>query len=427
MKTFKQHESQVRSYVRSFPAVFEKAKGSILCDEQGKEYIDFFAGAGTLNYGHNNPLVSKALVDYINKDGIIHGLDKATTAKKQFLDQFYDTILQPRHMEYKIQFTGPTGTNAVESALKLVRMVKGRSNVISFTNAFHGLTMGSMAVTANAFYRDEAFINRTNVSFMPFDGYFGEEVNTAEYLRTFLEDQSSGVDLPAAIILETIQAEGGINVASDKWLQDIEQICRDFDILLIVDDIQVGNGRTGTFFSFENAGINPDIITLSKSIGGSLPLSMVLLKGELDQWKPGEHTGTFRGNNLAFVASRELLSYWENDSLSQTVQNKEKIIKERLNEISNKFPTIDSKVRGKGMICGLKVPLRGFCGDISEEAFSRGLLIELAGAQDDVLKLLPPLTIENDLLEHGLQIIEDSIASVLERREAMVEGLNHDS
>lgn len=427
MKTFKQHESQVRSYVRSFPAVFEKAKGSILCDEQGKEYIDFFAGAGTLNYGHNNPLVSKALVDYINKDGIIHGLDKATTAKKQFLDKFYDTILQPRHMEYKIQFTGPTGTNAVESALKLVRMVKGRSNVISFTNAFHGLTMGSMAVTANAFYRDEAFINRTNVSFMPFDGYFGEEVNTADYLRTFLEDQSSGVDLPAAIILETIQAEGGINVASDKWLQDIEQICRDFDILLIVDDIQVGNGRTGTFFSFENAGINPDIITLSKSIGGGLPLSMVLLKGELDQWKPGEHTGTFRGNNLAFVASRELLSYWENDSLSQTVQNKEKIIKERLNEISNKFPTIDSKVRGKGMICGLKVPLRGFCGDISEEAFSRGLLIELAGAQDDVLKLLPPLTIENDLLEHGLQIIEDSIASVLERREAMVEGLNHDS
>ncbi len=427
MKTFKQHESQVRSYVRSFPAIFEKAKGSILCDEQGKEYIDFFAGAGTLNYGHNNPLVSKALVDYINNDGIIHGLDKATTAKKQFLDKFYDTILQPRHMEYKIQFTGPTGTNAVESALKLVRMVKGRSNIISFTNAFHGLTMGSMAVTANAFYRDEAFINRSNVSFMPFDGYFGEEVNTAQYLRTFLEDQSSGVDLPAAIILETIQAEGGINVASDKWLQDIEQICRDFDILLIVDDIQVGNGRTGTFFSFENAGINPDIITLSKSIGGGLPLSMVLLKGELDQWKPGEHTGTFRGNNLAFVASRELLSYWENDSLAKTVQNKEKIIKDRLIEIANKFPSIDSQVRGKGMICGLKVPLRGFCGDISEEAFSRGLLIELAGANDDILKLLPPLTIENDLLEDGLQIIEDSLASVLERREALIEGLNHDS
>lgn len=427
MKTFKEHESQVRSYVRSFPAIFDKAKGSILFDEQGNEYIDFFAGAGTLNYGHNNPLVSKALIEYIKNDGIIHGLDKATKAKKLFLEKFYETILQPRHMEYKIQFTGPTGTNAVESALKLVRMVKGRSNVIAFTNAFHGLTMGSMAVTANSFYRDEAFINRSNVSFVPFDGYFGEEVNTAEYLRTFLEDQSSGVDLPAAIILESIQAEGGINVASDKWLQDIEQICRDFDILLIVDDIQVGNGRTGTFFSFESSGINPDVITLSKSIGGGLPLSMVLLKGELDQWKPGEHTGTFRGNNLAFVASRELLSYWENDNLSEAVQNKSELVKNRLTEISKKFTSLESEVRGKGLINGLKIPYRGFCSDVSEEAFSRGLLIELAGAEDDVLKLLPPLTTENEILEDGLQIIEDSIEAVQEKRDAMIEGLNNDS
>ena len=427
MKTFKQHESEVRSYIRSFPAIFKKAKGSILYDEQGKEYIDFFAGAGTLNYGHNNPMVSEALIKYIQDDGIIHGLDKATTAKKIFLEKFYDTVLQPRHMEYKIQFTGPTGTNAVETALKLVRMVKGRSNIIAFTNAFHGLTLGSMAVTANSFYRDEAFINRTNVSFMPFDGYFGEEVNTSDYLRKYLEDQSSGVDLPAAIILECIQAEGGINVASDEWLRDIEQICKDFDILLIVDDIQVGNGRTGSFFSFESSGINPDIITLSKSIGGGLPLSMVLLKTELDQWKPGEHTGTFRGNNLAFIASVELLSYWENDNIPNTVKSKEKILKERLMEIKDEYPSIQAEVRGKGLIYGLKIPLRGFCTEISEEAFSRGLLIELAGAEDNVLKFLPPLTIEPDLLNEGLQIIEDSIKSVLEKREAMVEDLNNDS
>ncbi|MCC7560403.1 MAG: diaminobutyrate--2-oxoglutarate transaminase [Methanobacterium sp.] len=427
MKTFKQHESEVRSYIRSFPAIFKKAKGSILYDEQENEYIDFFAGAGTLNYGHNNPLVSEALIKYIQDDGIIHGLDKATTAKKIFLEKFYDIVLHPRHMEYKIQFTGPTGTNAVETALKLVRMVKGRSNIIAFTNAFHGLTLGSMAVTANSFYRDEAFINRTNVSFMPFDGYFGEDVNTADYLRKYLEDQSSGVDLPAAIILECIQAEGGINVASDEWLRNIEQICKDFDILLIVDDIQVGNGRTGSFFSFESSGINPDIITLSKSIGGGLPLSMVLLKSELDQWKPGEHTGTFRGNNLAFIASAELLSYWENDNIPNTVKSKEKILKERLMEIKNEYPSIHGEVRGKGLIYGLKIPLRGFCTEVSEEAFSRGLLIELAGAEDDVLKFLPPLTIEPDLMTEGLQIIEDSIKSVLEKREAMVEDLNNDS
>ena len=427
MKTFKKHESQVRSYIRSFPAIFQKAKGSKLYDEQGKEYIDFFAGAGTLNYGHNNPLVSEALIKYINEDGIVHGLDKATTAKKIFLEKFYDTILHPRHMEYKIQFTGPTGTNAVETALKLVRMVKGRRNIIAFTNAFHGLTMGSMAVTANSFYRDEAFINRINVSFMPFDEYFGDGINTADYLRKYLEDQSSGVDLPAAIILETIQAEGGINVASDHWLRDIEKICKDFDILLIVDDIQVGNGRSGSFFSFESSGINPDIILLSKSIGGGLPLSMVLMKSELDQWKPGEHTGTFRGNNLAFVASAELFSYWENDALSKAVKSKEKILEERLMEIKNNYPSIQAEVRGKGLIYGLKIPLRGFCSDVSEEAFSRGLLIELAGADDDVIKFLPPLTIEPELLTEGLQIIEDSIKAILEKREAMVEDLNNDS
>jgi len=301
-------------------------------------------------------------------------------------------------------------------------MVKGRSNIICFTNAFHGLTMGSMAVTGNAFYRDEAFINRANVTFMPYDGYFGDEVDTAAYLRKFLEDNSSGVDLPAAIILETVQAEGGVNVASDRWLKAIEQICRDFDILLIVDDIQVGNGRTGTFFSFESSGINPDIITLSKSIGGGLPLSLVLLKPELDQWRPGEHTGTFRGNNLAFVASAELMSYWENDNMTEAVRYKEKILRDSLEEIAQKYPTIEARIRGKGLIYGFNIPFQGFCSEVSAEAFERGLIIELAGAKDDVLKFLPPLVIEEDLLKQGLTIIDDAIGAVLEQRTAMLRG-----
>ena len=414
MKTFKNLESQVRSYIRSFPVIFEKAKGSMLYDEEGNEYIDFFAGAGALNYGHNNPVVSEAVIDYIQNDNIIHSLDKATTAKKKFLETFSDTILKPRHMNYKIQFSGPTGTNAVESALKLARKVKNRFNVIAFTNAFHGLSMGSMAVTGDAFYRDESFINRSNVSFMPFDGYFGPDVNTAIYLRKLIEDGSSGVDLPAAIILETVQAEGGVNVASNEWLQEIDQICKDFNILLIVDDIQVGNGRIGTFFSFENAGISPDIITLSKSIGGGLPLSIVLIKPEFDQWKPGEHTGTFRGNNLAFVASTKLLRYWENEALTEIVHQKEKIVRNRLIKIAKEYSTLGAEIRGKGLIYGLKIPLVGFCKEVSQEAFSRGLLIEVSGANNDVLKFLPSLLIENELLEKGLMIIEDSIKAVLD-------------
>lgn len=422
MRIFEQLESQVRSYVRSFPTVFTRAKGALLYDEQDNEYIDFFAGAGVLNYGHNNPAVSEALIKYIESDGIIHGLDKATSAKKRFLEQFDNIILAPRHMDYKIQFTGPTGTNAVETALKLARMVKGRSNVIAFTNAFHGLTMGSMSVTGNSFYRDEAFINRANVAFMPFDNYFGDGVNTADYLRKFLSDNSSGVDLPAAIILETIQAEGGINVASVEWLREIEQICRDFDILLIVDDIQVGNGRTGKFFSFENSGINPDIITISKSIGGGLPLALVLIKSELDQWKPGEHTGTFRGNNLAFVASAELLEYWRNDNLSEAVLYKEKILREELERMAEKYSEYNASVRGYGMIYGLHIPELNFCSEVSAEAFTRGVVIELAGADDDVLKFLPPLIIEEEILKKGLKIVDESIAAVIEKKQAMKTG-----
>ena len=422
MRIFEQLESEVRSYIRSFPVIFSTAKGAYLYDEQGNQYIDFFAGAGTLNYGHNNDRISKAMIEYIKEDGILHGLDKATTAKKDFLNKILSVILEPRNLDYKIQFPGPTGTNSVETALKLARMVKGRSNIISFTNAFHGLTMGSMAITGNSFYRDEAFINRVNVSFMPYDGYLGENVNTLDYLRRFLNDSSSGVDLPAAVIVETIQAEGGINVASITWLQGLEQICRDFDILLIVDDIQVGNGRTGKFFSFEDAGINPDMVTLSKSIGGGLPLSLLLMRPELDQWKPGEHTGTFRGNNLAFIAATEALNYWTNTDLTEAVEYKSKIVKEHLEQIMKKNLDHEMKIRGRGLIYGLELPEYGLASEVAHEAFHNGLVIEVAGGKDQVVKILPPLIIEENDLVKGLEILNQSITSVFKKKKEKLTG-----
>lgn len=420
MRIFEQLESEVRSYIRSFPVVFDTAKGSFLYDEQDNRYIDFFSGAGTLNYGHNNPRINTAIIEYLQHEGIVHGLDKATIAKKNFLQKLSDTILAPRNLKYKVQFTGPTGTNAVETALKLARMIKGRSNVIAFTNAFHGLTMGSLAVTGNDFYRDEAFGIRTNVDHMPFDGYFGDEINTIDYLRKFLEDKSSGIDLPAAVILETIQAEGGVHVASNEWLRQLEQLCREFNILLIVDDIQVGNGRTGNFFSFEDSGITPDIVTLSKSIGGGLPLALVLMHPELDQWKPGEHTGTFRGNNLAFVAATEAMTYWENNNLSDAVKFKSEIVREALHNISKKYPDLNANVRGKGLIYGLEIPHTGFASQLSKTAFENGLIIELSGAEDQVLKILPPLIIEEETLNEGLGIIEKSIDELLQQRQQII-------
>ncbi len=422
MRIFEQLESEVRGYVRSFPAVFDIAKGSFLYDEQGKRYIDFFAGAGTLNYGHNNPIISQAMIEYLERGGIVHGLDKATVAKKEFLQKFYDTILAPRNLEYKVQFTGPTGTNSVETALKLARMVKRRSNIIAFTNGYHGLTLGSLAITGNNFYRDEFYGMRLNADHMPFDGYFGPDVNTVDYLRKFLTDPSSGIDLPAAVIVETVQGEGGINVASDEWLRQLEQLCREFDILLIIDDIQVGNGRTGTFFSFERSGIKPDMVTVSKSIGGGMPLALLLMRPELDQWRPGEHTGTFRGNNLSFVAATQALTYWDNDDLAEAVKYKGAIIEEALNNIVQKYPQLDMKVRGVGMVWGLEIPRNGFPGEVSKAAFENGLVIELAGSEDQVVKFLPALTIEEEVLREGLDLIDETIGALLKKKEVSLRG-----
>ncbi|WP_305909416.1 diaminobutyrate--2-oxoglutarate transaminase [Methylomarinum sp. Ch1-1] len=422
MRIFEEMESEVRGYVRSFPAIFHVARGSEMFDEHGKRYIDFFAGAGTLNYGHNNPLLTDAMIQYLQEGGIVHGLDKATVAKRAFLTKLRDTILAPRNLQYKVQFTGPTGTNAVETALKLARMIKRRSNIISFTNGYHGLTLGALAVTGNYDYKDESYGSRSNVAFMPYDGYLGEDVNTIDYLRLFLEDGSSGIDLPAAIIVETVQGEGGINVASIEWLKALETLCREFDILLIIDDIQVGNGRTGTFFSFERAGIYPDMVTLSKSIGGGLPMALLLMRPELDQWQPGEHTGTFRGNNLAFIAATQALSYWDNDDLAQAVKYKGDLLRKELERIAAKFPELGASVRGLGMVQGLVLPQTGVAGETSAEAFTRGLVIETAGANDHVLKFLPSLLIEEDLLHEGLEIVEQSLAVLVEKRHKLLTG-----
>ncbi len=416
METIRRLESEVRSYSRSFPVLFEKAKDAFLFDAEGNRYIDFFAGAGTLNYGHNNDYMKKKIFDYLENDGIVHGLDMATVAKEELLLNLENIIFKPRNLDYKVQFTGPTGTNAVEAALKLARMVKKRSNVISFTNGYHGLTMGSMSVTANAYYRDEAFINRSDVSFMPYDGYLGKNINTAKYLRRFLEDNSSGVDTPSAIILETVQGEGGIRVAGDEWLRDVEKICRDFDILLIVDDIQVGNGRTGNFFSFEKSGIKPDIVTLSKSFSGfGLPMSVVLFRRELDIWKPGQHTGTFRGNNLGFICASVALDYWKDDRFSKEIFRKGKILHKRLNKISARNPQLKAEVRGRGFVFGMSLPTGEIVKEILTECFHNNLVLESAGARNNVIKFLAPLTITDEVLEEGLDILERSIDNVMKK------------
>lgn len=418
MRVFEQLESNVRSYSRLFPTVFKKAQGAILEDKEGLTYIDFLSGVGTINYGHNNPQIKERLLHYLESDGIVHGLDLATVAKEEFLEALETIIFKPRQLNYKVQFPGPTGTNAVEAALKLARNLTGRETIIAFSNGYHGVTLGSLATTAKASQRASAGIGTSGVTFMPYDGYLGCDIDTTEYLDKVLSDVGSGVTLPAAVIVETIQGAGGVNLASFEWLRSLEKVCRQHDVLLIVDDIQVGCGRTGSFFSFEEMGISPDIVTLSKSLSGfGLPFSLVLIKPELDQWKPGQHSGTFRGPNLAFVTAKAALDiYWQDDSLSASVKQKGSIMEVRLKQLAKNKESVGLSVRGRGMIQGLDCQDGKLADQIIRTAFAKGLIMETAGAQGQVIRCLPPLTVSEEVLEKGLDLLENIVNEVIEEK-----------
>ncbi len=414
MKIFEEIESEVQSYARNFPRIFDKAKAEYIYDEDGNEYLDFLAGAGSLNYGHNNPVFKQKLLDYIERDGISHSLDLHTEAKREFLETFQEKILQPRDLDYMVMFTGPTGTNAVEAALKAARNYTGRTNIITFTNGFHGVTMGALAATGNSHHRGAAGVTLSGTFRMPYDGYMGDDLNTIEYIDKMLSDSSSGVDKPAAAIVECVQGEGGINACSMEWLQSLQAVCHKHDMLLIVDDIQAGNGRSGTFFSFEPAGIKPDIITLSKSLSGyGLPFAVVLIKQEFDQWKPGEHNGTFRGNNMAFVTAKAAIDeYWSDDTFAKEVRRKGAYIEERLNRIVEQHGEGNFTTRGRGMFQGINCVNGEIASKITRAAYHKNMIIETSGADDQVIKLLCPLIISDENLKRGIDILEQSIKEV---------------
>jgi diaminobutyrate-2-oxoglutarate transaminase len=411
---FEEWESEVRGYIRSFPAMFDTARGSIMIDEDGREFIDFFCGAGTLNYGHNNPAFKQALLDYIERDGIVHALDLATLAKREFIETFRDLLL-PRGMRYKLQFTGPTGANATEAALKVARLATGRTNVIAFTRAYHGLSLGALATTTAQQYRSAGGVPLANVTFAGYEGYFGPDVDTIALLAKQLSDPSSGLDLPAAIIVEGIQGEGGVNAASVEWLRRLSDLAAVHEIPLIVDDIQAGCGRSGDFFSFEEAGIQPDIVVLSKSLSGyGLPMSLVLIRPELDVWKPGGHTGTFRGNNLAFIgATAALRTYWADSRFSDETKRKAALLQSRLSAIAARHPG-RLEARGRGLFQGLaSLTDSDFGGRVSADAFENGVVIETAGAYSEVVKFLPALTMDDETLLRGVDVVEAAVEAQL--------------
>ena len=407
-RIYERRESGVRSYARAMPRQFNRAQGVWMHDNQGGRYLDFLSGCSTLNYGHNHPVLKSALVDYLAGDGITHGLDLHTDAKADFLAALEDVILKPRGLDYRAMFTGPTGTNAVEAAIKLARKITGREMVIAFTNGFHGMTLGALACAK----RGGAGVPLSHVAHEPYDGYHGPDVDTAELLERRLSDPSSGLDAPAAILVETVQGEGGLNAASPEWLRKIAEIAKRHGALMIVDDIQAGCGRTGNFFSFEGMGFTPDIVTMAKSLSGmGLPFALTLFRPELDQWAPGEHNGTFRGNNHAFVtATATLRHFWSDDRFRQDVARRGALLARRLDAMAAEHGL---STRGRGMMRGIDVGSGDVAATITAACFAQGLIIETSGAHDEIVKVLAPLVIEDAVLSAGLDILEESIRSAL--------------
>jgi diaminobutyrate-2-oxoglutarate transaminase len=411
---FEDRESAVRSYCRIWPKVFDRASGSWLYDEDGRAYLDFFTGASALNYGHNNPALKRALLDYLAGDRVIHSLDMHTVAKAEFLTAFDEIVLQPRQLNYRVQFPGPGGTNAVEAALKLARKATGRTEVIAFTGAFHGMTLGALAVTANKFYRDGAGVPLPHAIQVPFGRSLYGDSPGAPGIERLLQDSDARLDEVAAVIVETVQGEGGINVAPLEWLSELAELCQRHGIVFIVDDVQMGCGRTGPFFSFEAAGITPDIVCLSKSIGGyGLPLAVTLIRSDLDIWKPGEHNGTFRGVNPAFVTGTAALRvYWRDKMLEHATMAKGQRVAAALTELAESVPGTLIQSRGRGLVHGLAFEHGELARKVSSVAFERGLLVETAGPRDEVVKLLPPLTITDTELDQGLGLLADAVQTV---------------
>lgn len=412
--TFEKYESNVRSYCRKWPTEMVYAKGSIYKDIDGNEYLDFFDGAGALNYGHNPDYIKEKLIKYLQEDGIIHSLDMYTLPKEKFINYLEKNILEPRHLDYKILFPGPTGTNSIEVALKLARKYTGRPDIWAFTGAFHGMTLGALSLTTEEAARKAAGVPLNNTVHIPAPYSMGGNFDTIRYMKELIDDDHSGYEKPAAIIIETVQQEGGIHVFSKEFLKDLRALCDEYNILLICDEVQIGCSRSGTFFSFERADIVPDIVCMSKSIGGyGLPFAITLLKRDLDVFKPGEHNGTFRGCQLSMVAALAALEMTVEQDIPGQVKQKEAIVKEYLEKEIKPLLKENMEIRGIGLSWGIEFNDGKLARAVLDKCFEKKLIIELAGRNDSVLKIMPSLVIEKDLLLKGLEIIKEAIKEEL--------------
>ncbi|MGW0791373.1 diaminobutyrate--2-oxoglutarate transaminase family protein [Streptomyces sp. NPDC002911] len=410
-----QRESAARTYARSLPIVPVRARGMTIEGADGRRYLDCLSGAGTLALGHNHPVVLAAIRKVIDSGAPLHVLDLATPVKDAFTTELFATLPRELADNARIQFCGPAGTDAVEAAFKLARAASGRSELLAFTGAYHGMTAGAMAASGGA-----TDVRVTRLPFpqtyrCPFGagGERGADI-AARWTEYLLDDPKGGVPAPAAMILEPVQGEGGVNPAPDGWMRRMREITQERSIALIADEVQTGVGRTGTFWAVEHSGIVPDVMVLSKAIGGSLPLAVIVYRSELDLWQPGAHAGTFRGNQLAMAAGAATLAYVRENRLAERAGTLGARMLARLQALSAEHPSIGD-VRGRGLMIGIELvdpgadpltvtaengsappPDPALAAAVQQECLRRGLIVELGGRHSAVVRLLPPLTLTDE-------------------------------
>ena len=432
-------ESNARSYPRRIPLVLEQAHGIYVRDSRGQVFVDCLAGAGTLALGHNHPVVVEAIQHALASGLPMHTLDLCTPVKDAFVQEIFGCLPEAFAHDARIQFCGPTGADAVEAALKLTRTATGRQGLLAFEGAYHGMTLGTLSISGNLAPKSALGALMPGVQRLPFPhdyrcpfgvgGDKGVDISL-HHLEHMLSDPESGITEPAALIVEPVQGEGGVIPAPDRWLQGVRELTARHSIPMITDEIQCGIGRTGKMFAFEHAGVVPDVVTLSKAIGGGLPLSVMVYRGTLDTWRPGAHAGTFRGNQLAMAAGTATLRFMRREGLLAHVEEVGARLREHLQQLQGTFAWIGD-VRGRGLMLGMEIV--DPCGVVDRQGrppadaaraqalqracLRRGLILELGGRHGATARFLPPLIITRAEIDFVVQILLEAARAADSRRE----------
>jgi diaminobutyrate-2-oxoglutarate transaminase len=412
-----ERESNARSYPRRLPMAIKEAKGVYVKDTNGNVYIDCLAGAGSLALGHNHPVVQEAIINTVKSDLPLLTLDITTPVKEEFVDEIFSCLPHEFSKDARIQFCSPSGSDAIEAATKLVKHATGRRTMMAFHGGYHGMTHGALSMMGNLGPKNNISGLMADVHFMPYSNYGNVDPQwNLNYIENVLTDPESGIVKPAGMLMEVVQGEGGVIPSDDEWLRQIRRVTKENDVPLMIDEVQTGMGRTGKIFAFEHSGIIPDVLVLSKAIGGSLPLAVVIYNKSLDKWGPGSHAGTFRGNQMAMAAGVATIKYIKNNNLVEHVNNMGNKLRTHLEQVMSSSNFI-SEVRGRGLMLGVQIvnkenngkPYGELARIIQRECFERGLVIEVGGRDSGVVRFLPPLIINENQIDTIGQIFADAV------------------